>query len=45
MKKMEETAYDKGKTSFDISFNSGQISIGFKADNLEKYQKLNHVYL
>ena len=40
MREIKETPYDKGKTSFDISFNSGQISIGVNADNLEKYQKV-----
>ena len=32
--------YDKGKTSFDISFISGQICINFEADNLEYKNKI-----
>ena len=31
--------YDKGKTSFDMSFKSGQICIGFEAANFEKVKK------
>ena len=30
---------DSDKPLFDISVNTGQISMGFKADTLEKLQK------
>ena len=38
--KMEDTCPEK--SFFDISFNSGQICIGFKADTPEKWQQHVH---
>ena len=40
MGKIQETPYTKGKTFFNISFNTGHICMGFAADNLERYKYL-----
>ena len=36
MGEIQETPYDNGKTSFDISFHSSHICVQFEADILEK---------
>ena len=40
MGKSGKKPYDKGKNFFDISINTGKISMGYEADNLEKVRKL-----
>ena len=40
MGEIQETPYDKDKTSFDISFHSSQICVQFEADILEKARAL-----
>ena len=43
MGKIQETPYDNGKSSCDMSFNSSQTCIEFEADNLVRKKCLSHL--